>query len=317
MHRIMAKSGIGFGILLLLVVLVIPVQGDRFVMHVVTLLFINVILALALHIFFGVCGQITFGITAFYGIGAYGTALLQLYAGLDFFIALVVDLLGVAVIGLIVSVPLLRLRHWVLALGTFGFAMTVYSTFRSVGIDVMGGDNGFSVPKLMLFGKAAGPIFYYYFIFLCMLLCFLVCERISASRVGRAMKAIREEEVAAANTGINVTHYVRLAFLISSLIGGLAGGLYASWGGWISPEPFGLHGSLMPVVYVVAGGLGRSSGAIVGAVLFTLLPEFLFPLQHWVFLIYAAIFFLILRFMPAGVVGTILAWKSRFLQAPK
>ncbi len=308
----MSRRWIGLGtLLLLLIVLTVPALGDRFIMHLTTLLFINIILGLALYLFFGLCGQITFGIAAFYGMGAYGTAMMQRYLDLHFFLAFILALIGTAVVALILSAPFLCLRHWALALGTFGFSVAVYTSFRSIAVDTMGGENGFNVPKLIMFGKAAGPVFYYYFIFFCMILCWLTCERISNSRAGRAMKAIREEEVAAATAGINVTHYVRLAFLVSMVFGGLAGGLYASWTGWISPEPFGLHGNMMPVVYVVVGGLRRSLGAIAGAVLFTLLPEFLFPLREWIFLVYAAIFFLVLRFMPDGIIGTFLDGKTR------
>ena len=112
-------------------------------------------------------------------------------------------------------------------------------------------------------------------------------------------------EIAAQVTGINIDHYVRMAFLLSGMYAGLAGALYAQWNRGVSPDSFTPDIAMFVLVYVVVGGLGKLSGAIIGTFILVLLPELLIPLKEYELLIYAVVFFLVIRFMSEGIVGTV------------
>jgi len=300
-----------FAILIALLI-VIPIIGgeifpgvNNFFLHIVTFMCIMSILSIGLHIFFGLAGQINFGCNGFYAAGGYIVALLMIKAGLHYFIALPLAVIGTGILTLIVGVAVLRLRHWVLALGTTAFGFAAFITLRTVGVGFLGGDDGLFVSRLTLLGKKMGPYFYYYFILAWTILGILGAHFLENSRTGRAMKAIREDEVAASVMGIDVDHYVRIAFLLNGLYCGLAGALYSQWNRGVSPDNFNLNIAMLVLVFVVVGGLGRLAGAIIGTVILTALPELLIPLKEYELLIYALVFFLVIRFMSEGIVGTV------------
>jgi branched-chain amino acid transport system permease protein len=308
----MKKNTIWVSVFICVLLFIVPLVGknlfpglNRFFLHVATFICIMTMLALGLHIFFGVCGQINFGCNGFYAAGGYIAALLMIYLHVHFFLALPLAIIGTGVLTLLVGSAVLRLRHWVLALGTTAFGFAMYITLRTVGVGFMGGDDGLFVSKLVVFGVKAGPYFYYYFILAWTILCVLGAYFLENSRAGRAMRAIKEDETAAAVMGINVDHYVRVAFLLNGMYCGLAGALYAQWNRGVSPDNFSLNIAMLALVFVVVGGLGRLSGAIIGTVILNILPEILIPLKEYELLIYALIFFLVIRFMPGGIVGTV------------
>lgn len=298
------------GLLALLVI--IPIVGSglfpgftNFFLHVSTFTCIMTILSLGLHIFFGLAGQINFGCNGFYAAGGYIAALLMIRLKLHFFIALPLSVIGTGIITILVGFAVLRLRHWVLALGTTAFGFAVFIGLRTVAVGFLGGDDGLFVSKVSIFGKKAGPYFYYYFILAWTILCILFAHFLENSRAGRAMKAIREDEVAASVMGIDVDHYIRVAFLLNGMYCGLAGALYAQWNRGVSPDNFSLNIAMLVLVFVVVGGLGKLSGAVIGTIILTVLPELLIPLKEYEVLIYAFIFFLVIRFMSEGIVGTV------------
>lgn len=290
--------------ILFLFLLVVPISGNNYFLHLGTYVSIMVILAVALHIFFGLCGQIDFGINGFYAAGAYFAALIMKYLGLHYFITLPISMALTGLITLIVGLAVLKLRHWVLALGTAAFGFAVWLTLRTVSVGFLGGDDGIFLEKLSLFGIKAGPVFYYYFVVAWTVLACMGAYFLGRSRVGRAMQAIREDEIAAVVMGINVDHYIRLAFVIHGVYAGLAGALYAQWNGWVSPGSFSMDVGMVVLVFVVVGGLGSVAGAVIGAVVLSLLPELLIPLQEYQILIFALIFFFVIRFMSKGIIGT-------------
>ncbi len=298
--------------LIMALLILIPVIGghlfpgfNNFFLHVGTFICIMTILSVGLHIFFGLAGQINFGCNGFYAAGGYTCALLMIKLDLHFFVALPLAVIGTGIVTLLVGMAVLRLRHWVLALGTTAFGFAAFITLRTVAVGFLGGDDGLFLSKLILFGQKMGPSFYYYFILAWTILCVLGAHFLEKSRAGRAMKAIREDEVAASVMGIDVDHYVRVAFLLNGMYSGLAGALYAQWNRGVSPDNFSLNIAMLVLVFVVVGGLGRLSGAIMGAVILTILPELLIPLKEYEILIYAFVFFLVIRFMSGGVVGTV------------
>ncbi len=249
-------------------------------MHVATFICIMTLLSVGLHIFFGLCGQINFGCNGFYAVGAYIAALLMVYLKLHFFIAIPLSIVGSGIVTLIVGFALLRLRHWVLGLGTAAFGIAVFISFRTVAVDFLGGDDGLFISGLRIFGTKAGPIFYYYFILAFTIIGIMIAYFLENSRAGRAMKLIREDEVSALVMGINVNHYLRIGFLLNGIYAGLAGALYAQWNRWVAPGSFGLDISLIVLVFVVVGGVGRLSGAVLGTIMLAFLPEILIPFKE-------------------------------------
>jgi len=304
------RMWIGYIVILLLVVF--PIIGgyafpgiNAYLVHVATFICIMTILALGLHIFFGICGQINFGANGFYAVGGYFAALSMIYLNVHFFVALPLAIIGTGLVTLIVGNALLRLRHWVLALGTMAFGVAVFIALRTIAVDYLGGDDGLFLPDLVIFGKNAGSLFYFYFIFALTLLCIMGAYSLENSRAGRAMKAIREDEITAQTMGIDVNHYVRIAFLLNGVYCGLAGALYAQWNVAVSPSSFNTDIAMMVLVFVIVGGLGHLYGAIIGTVFICILPEILVPLKQYELLIYAIVFFLVIRFFPQGLWGVI------------
>jgi branched-chain amino acid transport system permease protein len=159
------------------------------------------------------------------------------------------------------------------------------------------------LPELSLRSKPA----FYYVVLVGVALCYLVCAALVHSRVGRALVALRENETLAESVGINVTHYLVLATVVSAAMAGLGGGLYAHYTRFVSPEVFLFTYTVTMVIMVVAGGKGTLAGPIVGAVLFTALPEVLRAATSWQWqmLLYGVLLVAVLFFMPRGIVPTL------------
>jgi branched-chain amino acid transport system permease protein len=287
-------------VVLSLLFLVLPMLLGKYSLYLFKLAGIGIILALGTNIFFGYCGQINFGVAAFYALGAYISALLQLKLGLHFFAALPLTLLACLLAALIISVPLLRLRHHTLALGTVAFASVIYLVLNT-WIGLTGGEDGLSVPKIHFWGYEVRSYFHFYMIWGFVVLGYLTCHCLVSSRVGRAMKAIREDEVAALAMGVNSGHYRRLAFVLNGIFGGLAGILFAQESGWITPSTFHLWTNVVVILMVVTGGAGSNFGASLGGAIIMVWPQLLGAFQQYHILIYGLLLALTLRFMPRGV----------------
>ena len=173
-------------------------------------------------------------------------------------------------------------------------------------------DPGVPAPTLgpwSLRGKRA----YYYLVLAAVLLAYLVCRRLVGSRIGRAFVALRENEALAESVGVNVTHYLVLAAVVSAAMAGLAGSLYAHYTRFVSPEVFLFSYTVTMVIMVVAGGKGTLAGPLVGALIFTVLPEALRAVVSWQWqmLAYGVLLVLLVVFLPRGVVPAITALRNR------
>src|SRR5439155_17940461 len=162
------------------------------------------------------------------------------------------------------------------------------------------------LPSLSLRTKPA----FYYLVLSAVLLCYLVCSALVRSRVGRALVALRENETLAASVGVDGTHYLVLAAVVSAAMAGLGGGLYAHYTRFVSPEVFLFTYTVTMVIMVVAGGKGTLAGPIVGALIFTILPEALRALTSWQWqmLLYGLLLIATLFFMPRGIVPALEAY---------
>ena len=264
-----------------------------------------IMLALGLNIVVGFAGLLDLGYIAFYAVGAYVYALLASpHFGLHWPVWAIIPL-GAAlagVFGAILGAPTLRLRGDYLAIVTLGFGeiIRIFLNNLNAPVNITNGPQGISAidpfhlgsvtlaKPLVVAGITVPSLHAYYYLFLALALAIIfVTIRLEDSRIGRAWVAIREDEIAAKACGINVRNIKLLAFAMGATFGGVAGGLFASFQGFVSPESFGLMESVMVLCMVVLGGMGHIPGVILGGILLTLLPEAFrhaaVPLQYKLF----------------------------------
>lgn len=304
MKSIPARIWMGYALLLLgaflLPLLTGAVFGNSWV-RVLDFVLLYSMLALGLNIVVGYAGLLDLGYIAFYAIGAYVYAwLASPHFGLHWspFVILPIGALVAGFFGIALGAPTLRLRGDYLAIVTLGFGEIVRLFMNNLDrpINLTNGPQGinlidplflFSQP-LQLFGLKITSVYCYYYLFLLIAaLVVFVSIRLQDSRIGRAWMAIREDEMAAKSCGINTRNIKLLAFAMGASFGGVAGGLFAGFQGFVSPESFVLLESIMVLCMVVLGGMGNIAGVILGAALLTITPEWLRdianPLQQAIF----------------------------------
>ncbi len=279
-------------------------------LHTLIMAGIFAVLALSLNLLLGYTGQLSLGHAAFFGIGAYATGLLTVKLEWSPWIGLLAAIVLPAVAGYVIGRLALKLRGAYFVLLTISFAGCV-SLVSVNWMDLTNGPLGLpgvppleialpGLPALSLRTKAA----FYYVVLAAVALSYLVCLALVRSRVGRALVALRENETLAASVGIDGTHYLVLAAVVSAAMAGFGGGLYAHYTRFVSPEVFLFTYTVTMVIMVVAGGKGTLAGPVVGAVLFTVLPEALRAATSWQWqmLLYGSLLVGVLFFMPEGIV---------------
>jgi branched-chain amino acid transport system permease protein len=283
-----------------------------YALYLVSLVATTAILALGLTIVTGVAGQVSLAQAAFAGIGGYGAVLLAVRFGLPLWLGIPLAALGAAAVGYLLGLPALRLEGPYLALVTLGFTAMVQTTLVHWQ-SVTNGPLGLPVPPLTVAGRSltSGRDLYLVIVPVTVLI-FIAARRLLRSRVGRALDALRQSEVAATALGVNPVHYKTLAFALSAFLGGIGGGLHALLTTFLSPETFGILESIFFLVVIVVGGVGHVAGAIVGAALLVLLPETLGGFKHYQALVYGALLLAFIVFVPGGLSGlaTRFAWRS-------
>lgn len=282
----------------------LPLGVPDFVRYLVVLVSIYGIASLGLNIFMGYCGQINLGSAGFFCMGAYIPTMLQVKYEIHYLIGFPLAVVIATVIAWLLSYPLLRLKGHAMAIGTLSFGMAIFLIAERFP-DLTGGADGISVPPMEIPGLEIGDKFYYYLILACFLLSYLVCYFLMESRIGRALKAIRDDEDAASALGINVDHYKRFAWVVNNGLMSVAGALFAQQAGFLSPSTFALWTSISVLVMICVGGLGTNLGSVIGAAIMTLLPYILVSIQEYIMLTQGLILFSVLRFMPDGIVGTL------------
>ena len=301
--------------LALLLGLVVAVTAPAWVwnpyhLHTLIMAGIFAVLALSLNLLLGYTGQLSLGHAAFFGIGAYATGLLTVKLEWSAWIGLLAAIVLPGVAGYVIGRLALKLRGAYFVLLTISFAGCV-SLVSVNWMDLTNGPLGLpgvppleialpGLPALSLRTKSA----FYYVVLAAVALSYLVCLALIRSRVGRALVALRENETLAASVGIDGTHYLVLAAVVSAAMAGFGGGLYAHYTRFVSPEVFLFTYTVTMVIMVVAGGKGTLAGPIVGAVLFTVLPEALRAATSWQWqmLLYGILLVGVLFFMPEGIV---------------
>jgi branched-chain amino acid transport system permease protein len=240
---------------------------------------VNVIVAIGLNILVGYTGQISLGHAGFFAIGAYTTVLLMMHFYLPFFAALIIAAFTAALFGFILGLPALRLQGPYLAIATLGFGMAIIQIIARWPI--FGGHMGLQAPIVELGPWVIDSDRGLYFIIVPITVILTIAARnLTRTRIGRALVAIRDSEIAAETMGVNINYYKTLAFAISAFYTGLAGGLMAFVIGFINPNSFNFILSILFLAMVVIGGLGSILGSIMGGLIISFLNLKLEAIQY-------------------------------------
>lgn len=263
-----------------------------FYINTITFIAINIILAVSLHLIIGITGQFSIGHAGFLAVGAYASAVMTMKLQLPFGAAIAAAGLTAALTGLLIGIPSLRLKGDYLAIATLGFGEIVRIVLLNV--DYVGGASGMQVSHLTTWGWT----------FACMIITIIVIVNFTNSTHGRACISIREDETAADAMGINTTLYKVVAFAIGAFFAGVAGALYAHNFYIIQPSNFGFLKSFDILIFVVLGGLGSLSGAVIAAILLTIVSTFLQEYPETRMIIYSLVLIVTMLYRPQGLMGT-------------
>ncbi len=293
------------------------IYPDNYYVTVVGLtIFINIILAVSLNLLMGYAGQISLGHAAFFGLGAYSSAILTIKYGLNPWVALLAGAAMVMALSYVLSRPILRLKGHYLAMATLGLGIIVHIFFVQAD-ELTGGPDGISgLPVLSIMGIPIDSDLKWYWV-LCsfMLLSVLFSLNIADSRAGRALSAVHGSEIAAQMMGIDTAKVKSHIFVFSALLASIAGSLFAHQQDFVSPESFSFFFSIELVTMVVLGGLGSTFGAVIGAFILSILPEVLLVFEDFEVLIFGAILMVIMIFLPEGLFVALKNWTTRIMNA--
>jgi len=306
------KAGL---IALIALVAAIPlVIGNEYYLGVLIFTAFNCLTCIGLCLLMGYAGQISIGHGAFVAIGAYSAGILTTALGWSPWTAMAADVVIVAVVTATVGIPTLRLKGHYLAMATLGFASIVH-ILAVATVDVTGGPSGLlNIPRISVFGyELDSDLKFFYFSWAVVVIGLYLAFNLINSRVGRGLRALHGSEDAASSLGVNITSYKIQVFVLSAVYAGISGSLYAYYVNYIDPGPFGVMHSVLLVTMVAVGGMHKIWGAFTGAVLLSLLPEFLSSATDYLqvmgiayqpdydILVYGGILLLIMLFLPEGV----------------
>ena len=281
--------------------MLLPLVSNNYVLEVMSNAWFYVMLCLGLNIVVGYAGLLDLGYAAFFAVGAYTTGILTSQFGVNFWLTIPVAIGCSACAGIIIGGPTLRLRSDYLAIVTLGFGEIVRIIARN--LEITGGASGLiGIEKPSLFGFELSQIihFYYVFLILAILSCY-VSYRLQHSRLGRAWHYVREDEDAAEAMGINRVAVKLYAYVIGAIFGGVAGCFFAAKMTAISPETFTFQQSVLILLGVVLGGMGKIPGVVVGAFALVLFPEVFRDLGSSRILVFAIVMLVIMLYRPEGI----------------
>jgi branched-chain amino acid transport system permease protein len=282
---------------------------DAYFMHMAILIGIYTLLAISINLLLGYTGQLSLGHSAFFGVGAYASALTYLTLGVPLWGGMVAAMAVSGLLGWVVARLAFKLRGAYFVIMTIGIA-EVLKLVALNWVDLTKGPMGLTdigVPTVSLAGLGeinfGGKVAYYYLILVMVILCIYLQHRLVHSSFGRAFISIRENEDLAESVGINCYRYLVIVVVISACIAGVAGSLYAHYVSFIDPGVFAFFISVNVVMTVIGGGQGTLLGPIIGAILFTLIPEWLRVFGDARMAVYAVVVIFIVIFMPKGILN--------------
>jgi branched-chain amino acid transport system permease protein len=274
------------------------------------------LITIGLSMLMGYAGQISVGHAAFYGIGAYVSAILTVRYGWNPWACMLVGISVSVAIALLVGVPSLKLQGHYLAMATLAFGIIVYIVFNEE-IEWTGGPDGMpGIPGLSVFGiDLDSADKYFYLVWGVVFAAFIFSVNIIQSGAGRALRAIHSSEPASSAMGVNVARYKVIVFVYSAVLASLAGSLYAHYLNFINPSTFDLFFSIKLLIMIALGGMYNIWGAVIGAGIITFLSyEWLHYFEEFEVIVYGAVLLVVVIFLPHGLVGlpnTVKGWLGK------
>jgi branched-chain amino acid transport system permease protein len=284
--------------------------------NVLMVILFYIMLAVGLDLVAGYCGQFSFATGAFYGLGAYTTAIMSRDLHTSVWVNLPAGAVVAGLFGLLLGIPALRLKGHFLAIVTIAFQTIVYLVI-SQWTSFTGGQVGLSLPNIgpvSLFGVTLFRIDslrgYYWLTLGLTVICLVVAWRLTASRLGREWIAIRNDETLASAVGLNATRGKLTAFVASAALAGIAGVVTAHALRGVTPDDFTIWISATVVAMMVIGGRGTLIGPIIGAIFLVTMPEFLGRFAEYKTLIYGVLLVTAITLVPDGIVGRFRQWRA-------
>jgi len=298
----------------LFVALVLPlaVQSEYYRQVIVTG-YIFAIAVYGLNIILGYTGLLTLGHAAFFGIGAYGVALLETRLGVPFWVALAAGCATAVILGYLVGLVSLRTRGHYFAIFTAAIGVMISVIFTNWQ-GLTGGNIGvINIPPPAPIGPISfeSSIAKYYLVLGALIVAIAICARVRGSLFGRSLVAIAGNEDLARAVGIDVMQAKSAAFMLSTFLAGLAGGMFAIFVGFLGPDSTGLDITFDMLLYLIVGGVGTLWGPLVGTLVLVILGQFLQGIEGFKFLIFGPMLVLLVMFFPSGIVGGLMQLRGR------
>lgn len=301
-------------IVLLAALSLVPLMmGNRYNQHIINMIMIYIILGMSLNLCFGYTGLLSLGHAAFFGLGAYASALASTKLGLPFLPCFCLAGLSGLVFGVMIGFPTLRLTGPYFAMATIGFNKIVEMVLLNWD-EVTGGPAGVTnIGGVSIFGFSLDNEYRFYYLLLGVTaFLYIIYRNLIKSHFGKTILALRDNSIAAQAMGVNIT-FLRVAiFTLSTILAGLAGSLYAHMVGYVAPDAFPVMESITLLILVVVGGPGFKNGPIYGAIIIVLANEYLQVLENYNMLIYGLVLMILLIVMPSGIAGIIETAKFHY-----
>ena len=288
------KKKITFGqiltLMVLLVALVIPQLMSTYNLRILNLAGIYMIFGMSLNLLIGIGGTMSFGHAAFYGIGAYTGVLLHQHFGWSFLVTLPFVILVSALAGFLLALPMSRVTGKYVTIVTLGFCEIVNIILLNWESLTRGPNGIMNIPKATIFGhKIANMQENYYFVLVMAIIVYVIVQWTINSKLGRNLKAMRDDDIAAEAMGIKLFPHKVFVFSMSAALAGVAGSMYAHYIGYIDPNSFTSAESFVCLSIVVVGGLGNMRGTMIAALLLMALPEYLRGFSDYRMLVYGGV----------------------------
>ena len=292
--------------------LALPLFSGGYVIYIASLVLIYVLASFGTNILTGYTNLISLAGATFFGIGAYGCAILTTQVGLPLPLAMLGAALIATAVGVLLAIPVLRLEEVFLAIATLGFVM-IFMELAKQGGELTGGESGMAGPAPELFGFRLGEFGYYGFIVVVLLLCLWMARNLSDSRYGRAFLALKGSETAARALGLNAPRLKLVAFAICAFYTGMAGTMFAPLVRFVDPSVFDIMVSISFVSMVIIGGIGSVWGSVLGAIFVAGAPQLLtyVGLDNVQRSLYGLAMILSLMFLPDGLVSLFRRGEAR------
>jgi len=315
MHKKKYNKLIYLLLIILLFTLPILFKSSQYFLLLACIIGIYIIVVSGLDILVGYSGQISIGHAAFYAIGAYASVILNVRLGINVWFSIVLGGIITVLMAVCIAIPSVKLVHHFLAMLTIAFGEVINAIIVNWR-EVTGGHTGLmNIPPPKIGSLIFDNNFSYFYIVYIFVIIFLISkQRIVHSRTGRALKAIRESEIAADGLGINIRFYKVLAFSVSAFYAGFAGGLYAYLINFISPQTFTLDQSIIFLTMVLLGGSGSFMGPIIGSIVLTLIIEYLQIISYYQTLVYGLFLLIIAMYFPSGTISLFSTGKDILLK---